>query len=71
MLKNAGEWSDNPVVDNAFADAVKSQKNFRAAVLSAMNLPADAPVRSTVADALGENEGKDVVDDDELAGFGA
>ena len=71
VLKNAGEWSDNPVVDNAFADAVKSQKNFRAAVLSAMNLPADAPVRSTVADALGENEGKDVVDDDELAGFGA
>lgn len=71
VLKNAGEWSDNPVVDNAFADAVKSQKNFRAAVLSAMNLPVDAPVRSSANDTLGENAEKDVVGDDDLAGFGA
>lgn len=71
ILKNAGDWSDNPVVDNAVASDAESKKNYRERVLASLGIPSDSKPRSVPADALGEKAEKNVVKDDELPRFGA
>lgn len=71
ILKNSGDWSDNPVVDNAVASEAESKKNYRERVLASLGVPVDAKPRSVPADALGEDAEKNIVRDEELPSFGA
>lgn len=59
ILKNAGEWSDNPVVDEAVAGALKTDDERRAEVCRILGIPDPGYDRSTPADALPEQEGCD------------
>ena len=56
ILKNAGEWSDNPVVDDAVAGALKTDDERRAEVCRILGIPDPGYDRSTPADALPEQE---------------
>lgn len=66
ILKNAGEWSDNPVVDEAMAETAKTQAELNRRIAKELGL---SNPRSNAKDE--KNADKNVVSDEALGAMGA